>query len=108
MNKQIAAVTAALTVLSASAGIAQMSKPMMHKPMPKMSKPMMHKPMPKMSKPMMHKPMMAKGVYVCKMCKAYYTPMQAKKMGYKDSMGHKLTKMSKTPAGYMDGSKMKM
>jgi ribosomal protein L37AE/L43A len=46
------------------------------------------------------------GVYVCKMCKAYYTPMEAKKMGYKDGMGHMMTKMSKAPSGYMNGSKM--
>ncbi len=94
MTKQIvAAVTAALALVSASAGFAQMSvKPMMHKPMPKMG----------------HSMSAAKGVYVCKMCKAYYSPMNAQKMGYKDQMGHKLTKMSKAPAGFMDGSKMKM
>lgn len=96
-TKTIAAAVSALTLVCASASFAQMA-----------TKPMMHKPMPKMSKPMTHKPMMAKGVYVCTNCKAYYTPMQAKKMGYKDSMGHKLTKMSKAPAGFMDGSKMKM
>ncbi len=91
MTKQIvAAVAAGLTLFSA--GIAQASTPMSHS--------MMHKPM--------HKMMAAKTVYVCKMCKAYYSPMQAKKMGYKDGMGHKLTKMSKAPMGYMNGSKMKM
>ncbi len=103
MTKQIAAVAAAaLTLVSASAGLTQMSeKPMMHKPMKHtMGKPMKHT----MGKPMMA----AKAVYVCKTCKAYYSPMAAKKMGYKDPMGHKLTKMSKAPAGFMDGSKMKM
>ena len=29
-------------------------------------------------------------------------------MGYKDGMGHTLVKAGKAPAGYMDGSKMKM
>jgi hypothetical protein len=48
----------------------------------------------------------SKMVYVCTKCKEYWTPAQAKKMGYKDSMGHKLTKMSKTPAGFMAGGKM--
>jgi len=46
--------------------------------------------------------------YVCKACKAFCTPLAAKKMGYKDGMGHPLTRVKKTPAGYMDGSKMKM
>lgn len=88
MTKQIvAAVAAGITLFSASAGMAQ-QKPAMHKPAAKMTA--------------------AKTVYVCKDCKAYYSPMSAKKMGYKDSMGHKLTKMSKAPAGFMDGSKMKM
>jgi len=92
MTKQIvAAVAAGITLFSASAGMAQ-QKPMSH--------PMMHKSMGKMTA--------AKTVYVCKDCKAYYSAMQAKKLGYKDSMGHKLTKMSKAPAGFTDGSKMKM
>lgn len=50
----------------------------------------------------------AKTVYVCKDCHVYYSPAAAKKSGYKDSMGHPLTKVSKTPAGYLDGSQMKM
>ncbi len=50
----------------------------------------------------------AHSVYVCKDCKAFYPPAMAKKMGYKDSMGHTLVKQTKVPAGYMDGSKMKM
>ena len=50
----------------------------------------------------------AKTVYICKDCKAYYSPAMAKKMGYKDSMGHTLTKMSQAPAGYMNGSAAKM
>jgi hypothetical protein len=49
-----------------------------------------------------------KSVYVCKMCKSYFSPAAAMKMGYKDSMGHKLVKVSKVPAGYMNGSKSKM
>ncbi len=97
MTKQIvAALAAGLTLVSASASMAQ-QKPAMHKPI---HKPMMHKPMGKMTA--------AKTVFVCKTCKAYYSPTQAKKMGYKDSMGHTLTKMSKVPAGFADGSKMKM
>lgn len=54
------------------------------------------------------KKMTAHTVYVCKDCKAFYSPAMAKKMGYKDGMGHMLVKQAKTPAGYMDGSKMKM
>lgn len=88
MTKQIvAAFAAGITLFSASAGMAQ-QKPAMHKPMGKMTA--------------------AKTVYVCKDCKAYYSAAQAKKLGYKDGMGHKLTKMSKAPAGFSDGSKMKM
>ncbi len=59
---------------------------------------------PKMA--MSHKMAMHKTVYVCTTCKAYYSPTAAKKMGYKDAMGHKLTKMSSVPSGYSDGSKM--
>jgi hypothetical protein len=54
------------------------------------------------------KKMAAHAVYVCKDCKAFYSPAMAKKMGYKDGMGHKLVKQAKAPAGYADGSKMKM
>ena len=95
MTKQFtAAVAAALTVLSASAGLAQTAaKPTMHKPMK-------HSAM----KPMGHSMMAAKTVYVCKDCKEYWPAAEAKKMGYKDSMGHKLTKMSKAPAGFLDGT----
>lgn len=50
----------------------------------------------------------AKTVYVCTDCKAYYTPAMAKKMGFKDGMGHMLVKKSRVPVGFMDGSKMKM
>jgi len=93
MTKQIVATAiAGVALVTASASFAQMARPMMHKPMPAMHKTMAA----------------AKGVYVCKTCKAYYSPTAAKKMGYKDGMGHKLTKMSKVPAGFMDGSKMKM
>ena len=52
--------------------------------------------------------MAAHTVYVCKDCKAFYSSAMAKKMGYKDSMGHPLVKQAKAPAGYMDGSRMKM
>ncbi len=54
------------------------------------------------------KMMAAKTVYVCRDCHAYYSPAMAKKMGFKDSMGHMLVKASKAPAGYMDAGKMKM
>lgn len=57
---------------------------------------------------MQGKKMVAHTVYVCKDCKAFYSPTMAKKMGYKDNMGHTLVKEAKTPAGYMDGSKTKM
>ncbi len=60
-----------------------------------------------MHKPMAHTRMAAKTVYVCKACKETFTPMQAKKLGYKDPMGHTLTKMSKAPAGYTPGGSMK-
>ncbi len=49
-----------------------------------------------------------KSVYVCKACKTYYSATAAKKMMYKDPMGHKMAKMDKAPKGFMDGSKMKM
>ena len=46
-------------------------------------------------------------VYVCKDCKMAYSESDAKKMKMKDGMGHKLTKMSKMPAGFkMMGGKM--
>ena len=45
------------------------------------------------------------GVYVCTKCKEYFSSTAAKKMGYKDGMGHKLTKVSKAPSGYADGAK---
>jgi hypothetical protein len=49
---------------------------------------------------------MAGPVYACSKCKVYTSPDMAKKMGYKDAMGHKLVKMSKAPAGYTDAAKM--
>lgn len=49
-----------------------------------------------------------KSVYVCKTCKVYFSPSIAKKLAYKDPMGHKLVKMDKAPAGFKDGSKMRM
>ena len=103
MTKQITAVAAAgLSLFAASAGFAQTSA-MSHSTMSHST--MSHS---KMAHSTMHKPMAAKAVYVCKDCKEFFSATQAKKMGYKDSMGHKLTKMSKTPAGFSDGSKMKM
>ena len=45
-------------------------------------------------------------VYVCKECKQYTDSMMAKKMGYKDPMGHKLVKMAKAPEGYAKMGKM--
>lgn len=52
--------------------------------------------------------MASKSVYVCKTCKTYFSAADAAKKGYKDPMGHKLTKMDKTPAGYKDGMKTAM
>ena len=96
MTKSIVALaTAALTILSASASLAA-DKAMGGK----MSGSMMHGKM-------MGKGKMMHGVYVCKMCKMSYTPAQAKSMGYKDGMGHKLTMMAKSPAGYKMGGSMK-
>jgi hypothetical protein len=46
--------------------------------------------------------------YVCNDCHVFYTAAAAKKAGYKDSMGDKMVKVTKVPAGYMDGAKMKM
>lgn len=82
----------ALVALTATASFAQTAP--MHKPM---MKPMAGK-----------KAMAAKSVYVCKDCKETFTPMQAKKMGYKDPMGHTLTKMNQAPAGYKPGGMGKM
>jgi len=93
MFKQMTPALALGLALTAAASFAQMAP--------------MHKPMAK--KPMAGKKMMtAKTVYVCKDCKQTYTPMQAKKMGYKDPMGHTLTKMSKAPAGFTPGGTGKM
>jgi hypothetical protein len=53
--------------------------------------------------------MAAKTVYACAECKMYYAGADAKKMGMKDAMGHKLTPMAmaKVPKGYkMGGGKM--
>jgi hypothetical protein len=59
---------------------------------------MMDHKMGKMGK--MDGKMMKSSVYVCKACKTYVSADAAKKMGYKDPMGHKLTQMAKAPAGY--------
>jgi len=50
----------------------------------------------------------ASNVYVCKACKFYYPADAAKKLHYKDPMGHKLVHADKAPVGYKDGSKTKM
>ncbi len=50
----------------------------------------------------------ARTVYVCTECREYFSADAAKKMSYKDGMGHPLTKTAKAPAGFMDGSKSKM
>lgn len=95
------ALTAAVAALALTAALPGLAAPkMMHaSPMAAHSKMMPSK--------MSHSKMAAsKMVYVCTKCKEYWTPTQAKKMGYKDSMGHKLTKMSKKPAGFMAGGKM--
>ena len=47
-----------------------------------------------------------KTVYVCTECKEYFSPRAARKMGYKDSMGHKLVKKHGIPAGFTNGAKM--
>jgi hypothetical protein len=65
-----------------------------------------HKPAGKMAPA--KKDTRASNVYVCKTCKVYYSAASAKKMGNKDSMGHKLVHADKAPVGYKDGSKMKM
>ncbi len=91
MTKQVAtSFAAALTILSASAALAQTAAPM-------------HKPMKHAAA---HKPAMmaAKSVYVCKDCKQYFTLMQAKKLGYKDPDGGKLVKSPNIPAGYTPGA----
>ncbi|MGC4043428.1 MAG: hypothetical protein QM758_06455 [Armatimonas sp.] len=56
------------------------------------------------------KPMMGGSVWLCKDSKCYFSEADAKKMGYKNKMGHKLVKVkaSQIPAGYKDGSKMMM
>lgn len=75
--------------------------------MPILAQDQMDKKMPMQHRKMQHrkKPSSSKAVYACDKCKVYYTSAQAKKLGYKDAMGHKLTKRSKAPSGYMMGSK---
>ena len=48
---------------------------------------------------------MRRMVYACKGCKMYYSAADAKKMGMKDAMGHKLMAMRMTSANKM-GMKM--
>lgn len=58
------------------------------------------------AKPAAHK---AAGVYVCKTCRCYYSPAQAKAMGYTEGGGpgaHHLVYASKPPAGYANEEKM--
>ena len=60
--------------------------------------------------------MTGKMVYACKGCKMYYSAADAKKMGMKDPMGHRLMRMSRADArktgmtmakmGKMGGDKM--
>jgi len=59
---------------------------------------------------------MGRMVYACKGCKMYYSAADAKKMGMKDPMGHRLMRMSRADArktgmtmakmGKMGGDKM--
>ena len=79
-----AAAIAALSVLSVSATVAQAKPGMMDKKMPA-------------------KPGMMAKMYACKECKMVFSAADAKKMGMKDSMGHKLMMVSKMPAGYKMG-----
>ena len=51
-------------------------------------------------KPAMGGKMMGQSVYVCKMCKTYYSAADARKMKMMDPMGHKLVMMKKAPVGY--------
>ncbi len=60
------------------------------------------------TKPAVKKDTRASNVYVCKACKFYYPADAAKKLHYKDPMGHKLVHADKAPVGYKDGSKTKM
>lgn len=53
-----------------------------------------------MTKGKMMSQTMPPGVYVCKMCKGYYSATDARKMKMMDPMGHKLVMMKKAPAGY--------
>lgn len=66
--------------------------------------PLMSHAAPMKSMKTMHGQTMAHGVYVCTKCHEYYSPSAAKKMGYKDDMGHHLVKVSKIPVGYMNGA----
>lgn len=47
----------------------------------------------------------AKTYFVCSKCKTYFSDSAAKKMSYKDAMGHKLTWATAIPKGFTDGSK---
>ena len=83
MTKQFTAAVAALTILSATTGLAQTAHPMMHKAARHTTA--------------------ARSVYVCRDCHQYFTPAQAKRLGYKDSDGGKLVKTSRIPMGYTPG-----
>jgi len=48
----------------------------------------------------------AQTYFICKLCGVYYTASEAKKIHYKDPMGHTLTRTNKIPKGFQDGSKI--
>jgi hypothetical protein len=94
MNRRFIAAATLLTLAFSSSVVSpSLAAPQTHK----MTS---HKMAPKMAP--------KKGVYVCRSCKMYFSAQAAKKMGYKDPMGHKLVKMASAPSGYMKGSKMLM
>ena len=88
--RSFAVAVTALALLSASAVVAQ----------EKTGGGTTKKPPAKSGQTMDKKSTMSGVVYVCKGCKAYYSAADAKKMGMKDPMGHKLVSMKKAPAGY--------
>jgi hypothetical protein len=52
--------------------------------------------------------MTGKMVYACKGCKMYYSSADARKMGMKDSMGHRLMRMRMADAKKMGMKMVKM
>jgi hypothetical protein len=87
-SRFVAAAVAALTVCAAASTAAVAQDKMGDKKMGRMQ-----------SGKMMQSGNRMKGVYVCRECNMAYTPRQARRMGMKDSMGHKLVKMDRLPAG---------